>query len=164
MKTKDVAKRAIILVTMPLLMLFCSCSSRWHLKRALAKEPEIFTEKITLASKIQAVEVPLPEVNISAIAPVIEGESYVTVTENGDEITQTFLKDKKGNLLAETKVKIKADTVKVDHNVSVVEIKPIDIVDASKKPGFKRYHCLLIIAAIIIWILFLQLSNKNKSR
>ena len=150
-----------------LVAIFClclsSCSSRNLLKRALSKEPELFTERITLASKIQAVEVPVPEINLSAVVPVIEGDTFVTVTNRGATITQTFTRDRSGKLVAETKVKIPEDTVQSNVEVPVMEIAPSDIVKATQKPRFKRLLLLMTTLAIVLAAWWLTVAWKRRA-
>ena len=157
-------KTVIMLWAVCLMLGFCSCSSRYHLKRALAKEPEIFTEKIQLASKIIPVAIPTPEISISATAPVIVGDTVVTTTETGATITQIFTKDTSGQILSTTKVYVPPDSARAEIEVPVMEIAPADIVAASQskwKDGLSK--ALMIIGSAAILILILT-KRKRKPR
>ena len=48
-----------------MLLLFCSCSAQWHLKRARAKDPSIF--EVKTITEIQTIKTPLAELSFNCI-------------------------------------------------------------------------------------------------
>ena len=164
MKLNNGAKTVILLMAVALALSFCSCSSRYHLKRALAKEPELFTEKITLATKIQTVSVPTPEINISASAPVIVGDTFVTVTPQGAKIVQTFKNDPSGDIIAIAEVYVPPDSVSTSIEVPVMEIAPADIVSATQSKWKDGLSKMLIGAGVVSILLLILWRRKKESR
>jgi hypothetical protein len=88
MKTTHYRVISLLLFVL-ILLIFCSCSAQWHLKKARAKDPSIF--EVQTITTIQTIKTPLAELSFNCIELMKNGpiELYSPILRmvNGQKVS-----------------------------------------------------------------------------
>lgn len=123
-----------------LVAVLCGCSSQWHLKRAIAKDPSILTEGVVIERVTDTLTVYVPEIKVDTI----HEWSTDTVTTYVDRV-RIRTKVDTVNRTVYVDVVCPADTIYVAHTYDRTVISP------TIRPRFPIWiiACVILIMALL---------------